>query len=94
MSEQERTYTKEEMKSIYLHRIMLFFGAFLIFSQSAMVSLIAMYPLPGYLVCIFLSGLISYFMSFTLFEYSRTKGPWVYGIVIFVALLMLMRYSG
>ena len=94
MNREDNPYTKGEMRSIWLHRITLFWGAFLIFSQSAMVSLISMFPLPGYLVCVFLSGLISYFMSFTLFEYSRSKGPWVYGIVIFVALLMLMRYSG
>ena len=86
-------YTKEEMKNIYLHRAVLFCAAFLVFSQSAMTTIITLYPLVGYFVCIFLSGLISYFMSFTLYEYGKTKGPWVYGIVIVVALLMLMRYT-
>lgn len=85
--------SKKEMKIIIIHRVVLFIVFYLVFSLSAMKSLIVLYPLVGHSMSILLSGLISYFMSFTLYEYGKQKGIWVYGVVFAVILLMLLRYS-
>jgi len=85
--------SNKEMKIIIIHRIVLFVVFYAVFSLSAMKSLIVIYPLIGQSMSILLSGLISYFMSFTLYEYGKQKGIWIYGIVLIVILLMLLRYS-
>lgn len=87
-------YTKDAMKQIYLHRLILFCIAFYVFSTSAMKPILALYPVLGYLICFFLSALISYFMSFTIYEYTKKKGIWIYLFVIAVALIILIRNNG
>ncbi len=84
-------YTKEEMKQIYLHRLFLFCIAFYVFLTSAMKPILALYPIVGYFVCFFLSALISYFMSFTIYEWVKKKGYWIYLFVLGVAMIMLVR---
>lgn len=88
-----KQYTKAEMKKILLHRIVLFILVFFVLSASALKPILSLYPSIGILICLFLSALMSYFMSFTLYEYSKTKGIWVYVLVIGVVIIMLLRYK-
>ena len=88
------SYSKEEMKKIWVHRIILFCLAFYVFFTSAMKPILALYPLIGCLICVFLSSLISYFMSFAIYEAIKKKGYWIYRFVLAVAVIMLVRNNG
>ncbi len=89
----QNQYSKEEMKKILIHRIVLFCVFFFVFASSALKPILEINAIMGYSVCFFLSALISYFMSFTLYEYSKTKGIWVYILVFGVIIIMLLRYN-
>ena len=89
----EIRYSPEQKKEIRIHWAILFIVFYLVLSLSAMKALISYYPLVGHLVCIFLSGLMGYYMSFVVYRWKTEKGWWVYGIVIFIILLMLARYE-
>ena len=88
-----KQYSKEEMKKIWIHRIILFIIFLFVFASSALKPILAINPMMGTFVCFFLSALLSYFMSFTLYEYSKNKGIWVYILVIGVIVIMLLRYQ-
>ena len=84
-------YTPEQKKEIRLHWAILFLMFYLTMSLAAMKPLIEYYPVFGQIVCVILSGVMSYFMSFIVYRWKSEKGWWVYGIVFFVILLMLAR---
>lgn len=86
-------YTKKQMIFIRLHWVVLFVVCFAVFAFSAMKSLIGISPLVGYTVCVVLSGLISYFMSYSLYEYGKKYGIIAYILVGMVIVMMLIRYK-
>ena len=84
-------YTSKEIKDIYFHRIILFIMFFAVLAISAMRPIIEIYSVIGYMICLFLSAITSYFMSFTVFEWCKKKGYWVYILIIGVLVLMFFR---
>lgn len=86
-------YTKEEMKNIYIHRIILFIIFFIVLVGFAMKDLTRMFPLVSYIVSAGLALTLSYFMSFTVHDYAKKKGFLVYALIIGVILLIIFRNS-
>ena len=86
-------YTKEEMRNIYIHRIVLFIIFFIVFLTFAMKDLTRMYPIISYIVSAGLSLTLSYFMSFTVHDYAKKKGFLVYALILGVILLIIIRNS-
>ena len=84
-------YTPKEIKDIYFHRIILFIMFFAVLAISAMRPIIEIYSVIGYMICLFLSAITSYFMSFTVFEWCKKIGYWVYILIIGVLVLMFFR---
>ena len=89
----QNNYTQQQLKEIWIHRVILFIMFYLTLSLSAMKALLQYYPVFGQVVCIALAGLMSYFMSFIVYRWKNESGWWVYGIVFFIILLMLSRYQ-
>ena len=84
-------YTESEKKEIRLHMAILFIVMFLVLSLSAMKSLIEYSRIMGYRSCVFLSGILAYFTAPMVYRWKKEKGWWIYGIVIFIILLMMSR---
>lgn len=86
-------YTKEEMKNIYLHRIILFIIFFIVLVAFAMKDLTNMFPIVSFIVSTGLALTLSYFMSFTVHDYAKKNGFIVYAIILAVILLIVFRNS-
>ena len=90
--DEEKTYSKEDLKQIWMHRVCLFVMIFLALITTAMKALLAYNMVYGILVSLFLSGMLAYFMSYPVYRWVKESGWWIYGIIFFVILLMLARY--
>lgn len=86
-------YNKDDLKKIYIHRVVLFVVFFLVFVFFAMKTITEMYPLVSYFVSAGLSFTLSYFMSFTVYEYAKNKGFIIYLLVLGVIILIILRNS-
>lgn len=89
----DKNYTKKQLLAIRLHWLVLFICFFSVFLLSAMKPIFDISPIAGIAVCTFLSGIVSYFMSYTLYEYGKKYGIVAYLLVGIVLCIMFSRYS-
>ena len=89
--ENRSMYTESEKKEIRMHMAILFIIMFLVLSLSAMKALIEYSAIMGYRSCIFIAGILAYYTAPMVCRWKTEKGWWIYGIIIFVILLMMAR---